>query len=386
MSGQTIRCSSRENVGIFLREIATPHVTADHDMDRFSLAKNKAVGLADDAVSELDQRSAKLRYAGLNRKFIVVARRSFIANPRFHNGDAASFRLHFGVLEAVLPHQLHATDLEPDEVVRVIHNPHLVRLRVPNPHPGRSDANRSLRHIHTASLPTTSEPGSRRGLATTGVVVTDWECMQLRRTDVLLVVDVQNDFCPGGALAIDGGDQVVPVINRLGKLFEHLVLTQDWHPSGHISFASAHPGAQPYQTVEANYGTQALWPDHCVQGTTGAALHSGLQLDRAELIVRKGFRRDIDSYSAFVENDHVTPTGLAGYLRERGLTRIFVCGLAYDFCVRHSAIDGTAHDFEAVVIEDACRAVDLPGSVESADKAFLEAGIQRISSDEITNS
>ena len=202
-------------------------------------------------------------------------------------------------------------------------------------------------------------------------------------TDALLVVDVQNDFCPGGALAVDRGDEVIPIINRLGKQFEHVVLTQDWHPRGHISFASAHPGHKPYETVDSAYGTQALWPDHCVQATPGADFHSGLLLPHAELIVRKGFRRDIDSYSAFLENDHTTPTGLAGYLRERGLKRLFVCGLAYDFCVRHSAIDGTALDFECLVIEGACRAVRLPGSVEATDQAFLEAGIQRISASEI---
>ena len=199
-------------------------------------------------------------------------------------------------------------------------------------------------------------------------------------TDALLVIDLQNDFCPGGTLAVEGGDQVVPVINALARRFEHVVLTEDWHPSGHISFASAHPGAQPYTTIAAPYGPQALWPDHCVQNTHGADFHPALDVPRAELILRKGFRREIDSYSAFLENDHVTPTGLAGYLRERGLTRLFLCGLAYDFCVRFSAIDGTAFDFECLVIEDATRPVALPGSVEVTDQAFAEAGIQRIQS------
>ena len=199
-------------------------------------------------------------------------------------------------------------------------------------------------------------------------------------TDALLVIDLQNDFCPGGTLAVEGGDQVVPVINALARRFEHVVLTQDWHPSGHISFASAHPGAQPYTTIAAPYGPQALWPDHCVQNTHGADFHPALDVPHAELILRKGFRREIDSYSAFLENDHVTPTGLAGYLRERGLTRLFLCGLAYDFCVRFSAIDGTAFDFECLVIEDATRPVALPGSVEATDQAFAEAGIQRIQS------
>ncbi len=194
---------------------------------------------------------------------------------------------------------------------------------------------------------------------------------------------MQNDFCPGGALAVRDGDTVVPVINALGARFEHVILTQDWHPEGHISFASAHPGREPYTLTEVSYGPQTLWPDHCLQGSTGAAFHPGLDLPRAELIVRKGFRRDIDSYSAFLENDHTTPTGLAGYLRERGLHRLFLCGLAYDFCVRFSAIDGTALGFECLVLEDASRAVDLPGSVEETNAAFAEASIRRISSEQI---
>ena len=204
-------------------------------------------------------------------------------------------------------------------------------------------------------------------------------------TDVLLVIDVQNDFCPalngeGGALAVAGGDEIVPLVNELAAKFAHVVLTQDWHPAGHISFASAHPGAEPYSNFAALYGPQALWPDHCVQNTPGAALHSGLSIAHAELILRKGFRREIDSYSAFLENDHTTPTGLAGYLRERGLKRLFLCGLAYDYCVRYSAIDGTALDFECLVIEDASRAVNLPGSVRATDQAFEEAGVRRIGS------
>lgn len=203
--------------------------------------------------------------------------------------------------------------------------------------------------------------------------------------DALLVIDLQNDFCPavngaGGALAIAGGDQIVPIVNALAQKFAHVVLTQDWHPPGHISFASAHPGAQPYSNFAAPYGPQALWPDHCVQNTPGAAFHPDLSIPHVELILRKGFRRDIDSYSAFLENDHATPTGLAGYLRERGLKRLFLCGLAYDYCVRFSAIDGTALDFECLVLEDATRAVNLPGSVRATDQAFEEAGVQRIAS------
>ncbi len=202
--------------------------------------------------------------------------------------------------------------------------------------------------------------------------------MHLLPDDVLLAIDVQRDFLPGGTLAVPDGDAVVPVINRLAIRFGHVLLTQDWHPAGRISFASAQQGTQPYQLIETPYGQQTLWPDHCVQDTPGAALHPALDLPHAELILRKGFRPNIDSYSAFLENDHSTPTGLAGYLRERGLKRLFLCGLAYDFCVRHSAIDGTALDFECIVIEDATRAVNLPGSIDATDLAYNEAGIQRI--------
>src|ERR1700736_4488128 len=167
-------------------------------------------------------------------------------------------------------------------------------------------------------------------------------------TDALLVIDLQNDFCPGGALAVTGGDEIVPLVNLLAEKFSHVLLTQDWHPANHISFASAHPGSMPYQTISAPYGRQTLWPDHCVQGTPGADFHPALLVPHAELILRKGFRSNIDSYSAFLENDHFTATGLAGYLRERGLRRLFLCGLAYDFCVRYSAIDGAALGFECL--------------------------------------
>lgn len=200
----------------------------------------------------------------------------------------------------------------------------------------------------------------------------------LKPTDALLVIDMQNDFCPGGALAVKGGDEIVPLVNRLGQRFEHVILTQDWHPANHISFSSTHPGTQAFATIEVEYGTQTLWPDHCVQGTSGADFHPGLDLPHAEMIVRKGFRRHIDSYSAFLEDDHTTPTGLAGYLRERGLKRLFLCGLAYDFCVKYSAIDGTAAGFECIVIEDASRAVKLSGSVEETDTTFADKGIPRI--------
>lgn len=201
------------------------------------------------------------------------------------------------------------------------------------------------------------------------------------QTDALLVIDMQNDFCPGGSLAVNDGDSIVPPINKLGGRFEHVILTQDWHPEGHISFASSHTGRQPYSVTEVAYGPQTLWPDHCLKGSSGAAFHPALDLPHAELIARKGFRREIDSYSAFLENDHTTPTGLAGYLRERGLKRLYLCGLAYDFCVRFSAIDGTALGFECIVMEDASRAVGLPGSVDETNRAFADAGIKRERSD-----
>lgn len=202
--------------------------------------------------------------------------------------------------------------------------------------------------------------------------------MRLLPTDALLIIDLQNDFCPGGALAVPEGDQVVPIINQLGQRFEHVILTQDWHPEGHISFASSHPGKQPFMTAEVTYGTQTLWPDHCVRGTQGADFHPGLDAPHAELILRKGLRRDIDSYSAFMEDDHTTPTGLASYLRERGLKRLFLCGLAYDFCVRFSAVDGTTAGFECIVIEDATRAVGLPGSFKDTKVALADKSIRHI--------
>jgi nicotinamidase/pyrazinamidase len=193
--------------------------------------------------------------------------------------------------------------------------------------------------------------------------------------DVLLVVDVQNDFCPGGTLAVPQGDEVVDLVNRLGVRFQHVVLTQDWHPSGHRSFASANPGRQPYETVAFPYGPQVLWPEHCVQGTPGAQFHGALQLPHAELVLRKGYRRAIDSYSAFYENDHTTPTGLAGYLRERGLGRVFLAGLALDFCVRYSAEDAQRCGFAVIVVEDACRAIDVAGSLAATRQAFAQLAI-----------
>jgi nicotinamidase/pyrazinamidase len=199
--------------------------------------------------------------------------------------------------------------------------------------------------------------------------------------DVLLVVDVQNDFCPGGALAVPRADEIVPLVNRLALRFDHVILTQDWHPPDHQSFASVQAGKQPYDTIELSYGRQILWPDHCVQGTPGAEFHKDLRIPQAELILRKGFRRTIDSYSAFFENDRRTATGLAGYLRERALSRVFLAGLALDFCVRYSAEDAHKEGFDAFVIEDACRGIDLNDSVADARKCFAELGIAVVSSE-----
>jgi nicotinamidase/pyrazinamidase len=203
--------------------------------------------------------------------------------------------------------------------------------------------------------------------------------MPIRRNDdLLLIIDVQSDFCPGGALAVAEGDATIPVINRLSQRFDHVAVTQDWHPLGHSSFASSHSGSAPFETITMPYGPQTLWPDHCVQGTSGSAFHPQLLTERAELIIRKGFRSEIDSYSAFFENDRSTPTGLAGYLRERGLKKVFLVGLATDFCVYYSAIDARRLGFDAVVIESGCRAIDLNGSLAAAWAGMQEAGVERI--------
>lgn len=196
----------------------------------------------------------------------------------------------------------------------------------------------------------------------------------------LIVVDVQNDFCPGGALAVPKADEVVPVINRIAARFDQLVLTQDWHPRDHASFASSHPGKKPFETIDLAYGSQVLWPDHCVQGTPGAAFHDKLQVEKAQLIIRKGFHRDVDSYSGFLEADRSTTTGLAGYLKEKGLRELFICGLATDFCVAWTALDARATGFEVTVIDDACRAIDLEGSLERAWREMAAAGVKRIQS------
>ena len=194
--------------------------------------------------------------------------------------------------------------------------------------------------------------------------------------DALLVTDVQNDFLPGGALAVPDGDAIIPVINEVARRFPHVVLTQDWHAPGHHSFASSH-GRPHFSTIELHYGAQVLWPEHCVQGTVGAELASALDIPHAELIVRKGFRREVDSYSAFCEADRRTRTGLGGYLRERGIDRVFLVGLATDFCVGWSAVDARHAGFEAIVVEDACRAIDTHDSLAQAWARMREAGVQR---------
>jgi nicotinamidase/pyrazinamidase len=201
--------------------------------------------------------------------------------------------------------------------------------------------------------------------------------------DLLLIVDVQNDFCAGGNLAVPGGDEVVPVIHAAARHFKHAVLTQDWHPQGHRSFASTHPGRKPYEVIDTFYGAQTLWPDHCVQGTHGAEFHKDLHVLNAELILRKGYRREIDSYSAFYENDRKTATGLASYLRERGFRRVFVAGLAFDFCVRYSAEDAQREGFDVAVIKDACRGIDVDGSMAATERAFAQLKIPCIAIDAI---
>jgi len=197
--------------------------------------------------------------------------------------------------------------------------------------------------------------------------------------DVLLVIDVQNDFCPGGALEVPRGDEVVPIVNRLARRFSNVVLTQDWHPPDHLSFASTHPGRRPFEMVTAAYGPQVLWPDHCVQGSMGADFHKVLSIPHAGLVLRKGTRRTIDSYSAFYENDRRTPTGLVGYLRERNIAQVYIAGLAFDFCVRYSAEDAVRAGFNAIVIDDACRGIDMEGSMAATHRSFESLHIPCVS-------
>jgi nicotinamidase/pyrazinamidase len=201
-----------------------------------------------------------------------------------------------------------------------------------------------------------------------------------KSTDCLIVVDVQNDFCPGGALAVKHGDEIVPLVNQLARKFENVVITQDWHTPGHISFASSHAGRQPFETKRLRYGEQVLWPDHCVQGTRGAALHDSLDVPHAQLVIRKGFHPKVDSYSGFLEADRKTKTGLEGYLRSRGVKRVYCVGLATDFCVAWTALDARRFRFDAVVIEDACRAIDNAGSLDNAWREMRKAGVRRAKS------
>jgi nicotinamidase/pyrazinamidase len=202
-------------------------------------------------------------------------------------------------------------------------------------------------------------------------------------TSALLVIDVQNCFLPGGSLAVKDGEQVIPVINRIAKGFGNIVMTQDWHTEGHISFASAHAGKKPFEVIELPYGKQVLWPDHCVQGTDGAALSKDLAIPQAELVIRKGFHKDVDSYSAFTEADGKTTTGLAAYLKARKLQRLFVAGLATDFCVAWTALDARKAGFETYVVEDACRGIDTQGSMAKAWADMTKAGVKRIQSADI---
>jgi nicotinamidase/pyrazinamidase len=205
------------------------------------------------------------------------------------------------------------------------------------------------------------------------------ESATINGNDVLIVVDVQNDFCPGGALAVPRGDEVVPIINRLAARFRNVVLTQDWHPPGHFSFASTHPGKKPFETIAAAYGPQVLWPDHCVRDTPGAEFHGALHIPHAALVLRKGMVTAVDSYSAFYENDRSTLTGLSGYLRARGLSRVFLAGLAFDFCVRYSAEDAQREGFTVFVVEDACRSIDVDDSMAATRASLGALGVACVS-------
>ncbi len=204
--------------------------------------------------------------------------------------------------------------------------------------------------------------------------------MKLNDSDALLVIDVQNDFCPEGKLAVTDGNAIVPIINPLIEQFRHVILTQDWHPAGHSSFATSHSGKAPFSTTAMPYGQQTLWPDHCIQGSDGAAFHPDLQVDAAAMVIRKGTNPEIDSYSAFYENDHTTRTGLAGYLRDLRINRVFCCGLAFDYCVRYSAVDARKESFTTLVIDDACRSIDMDGSDADTRTEFKNRNIALVES------
>nr|WP_246878866.1 bifunctional nicotinamidase/pyrazinamidase [Thalassospira sp. ER-Se-21-Dark] len=233
--------------------------------------------------------------------------------------------------------------------------------------------------IGAGSLASASLFGSVRTALASGMIGKNKE-------DVLLVIDVQNCFLPGGTLPVSDGDQIIPLINKLGQQFENVIFTQDWHTPGHASFASSHEGKAPFETIELDYGTQVLWPDHCVQGSDDAKLAAGLDIPHAQLIIRKGYHSEVDSYSTFVEADGETKTGLTGYMQERGLKNVYVCGLATDFCVSWSAQDARKSGLRVSVIEDACRAIDLNGSLEAAWSAMEAAGVSRMQSSDILSS
>ena len=233
------------------------------------------------------------------------------------------------------------------------------------------------RQMILATIKTTAIAGLMPGMARAA------DKIAIDDKSVLLVIDVQNCFLPGGSLAVKDGDQVVPVINRIAKRFANVVMTQDWHTAGHVSFASSHNGKKPFEVIDLNYGKQVLWPDHCVQGTDGAALSKDLNVPQAALILRKGFHKDVDSYSAFTEADGKTSTGLAKYLEARGVRRVFVAGLATDFCVAWSALDARKAGFETYVIEDACRGIDTQGSLAKAWVDMDKAGVKRVQSSDI---
>ncbi len=201
------------------------------------------------------------------------------------------------------------------------------------------------------------------------------QALEIQDSDCLLIIDVQNDFCAGGSLAVPDAETILPFINQLSPQFRTVVLTQDWHPAGHSSFATSHSGKQPFDSITLPYGEQTLWPDHCIQGSNGSEFYPDLQTDTSQLIIRKGFRSAIDSYSAFFENDHTTATGLSGYLRERGVNRVVCVGLALDYCVRFSALDARREDFDALVLEDGCRGIDIDGSNEDARQVMRAAGV-----------
>jgi nicotinamidase/pyrazinamidase len=232
-----------------------------------------------------------------------------------------------------------------------------------------------LQHLGTAIVLAGIAPPARAALAQSRITP--------GAEDVFIVIDVQNCFTPGGSLAVKEGDRIIPLINRIAKAFPNVVLTQDWHTPGHASFASSHPGKKPFDTVQLPYGTQVLWPDHCVQGTKGAELHPGLDIPHAQLVVRKGYRQHIDSYSAFYEADGKTPTGLTGYLRDRAIKTAYFAGLATDFCVAWSAMDARKAGLDAAVIEDACRGIDAGGSLAKAWQDMLGAGVKRIQSSDL---